>query len=311
MSLIYNIRERIWQKRRRENDITLPRSGHMPIVPTKFGLAFGALLLIMFIWSINHQLNLGYALVFLNFIIAAFAAALTVTNLSHLHLSIGDATPVFAGEIAHIPIHLRDNSNRPRPALTIANREYSAECDGIDANSSATITLPQRAKARGWQPTEPLEIRTSLPLNLFVTWQWIHPIHKHLVYPAPKGEQPIPRINSEKNGEHLAEGLGDDELTHLAPYRNGDPLSRVAWKQLGRGDMMIKRFAGQGSDNVILDYAHANGDHETRLSQLAKWIIEAETAGMNYQLKLPHYQSPSAQGKRHYHQCLQQLAETP
>lgn len=311
MKLIENLRERVWARNARENGITLRGAANMPVVPTKFGLGFTTLLIIMFVWSINHQLNLGYALVFINGIIAILSAATTVNTLSRLHIRVGDASPVFVGETAYIPIIISEQRGKNRPALTLTNREDETTCDGIDANSTTHLTLKQTAFQRGWQNTDPLELRSSLPLHLFVAWQWIHPQHHHLVYPAPLGEQPLPRQHSQQQGEHLTEGLGNDELTHLVPYQSGDPLSRIAWKQLGRGEMMSKRFAGEGSETVILDYALTQGDHESRLSQLSKWIIEAETNGLDYQLKLPNYQSPTSRGAQHYHRCLQTLAEQP
>lgn len=311
MALINKIREYAWQRRKRDNNITLNRAPHMPIVPTKFGLFFGFLLLVMFIWSVNHQLNLGYILIFLNGIIAVFSAATTVNILAKLHITIGDATPVFAGEKAYIPIHIQENSGRHRAAFIIANREHETTCQGIEANQHTTMILTQNTQKRGWHPTQPLEIRTSLPLHCFVTWQWINPQHQHLVYPAPIGEQPLPQQNTTGHGEQQITGIGDDELSHLSAYQNGDPLSRVAWKQLSRGEMMSKRFSGEGTTRIILDYAQTKGDHETRLSQLSKWIIEAEALGADYQLKLPNYESPLSHGSHHYHHCLQTLAEQP
>lgn len=305
------LRERVWAKQAPKARAVLAAVGRMPIVPTKFGWAFNALLLVMFLWTVNHQLNLGYALLFICFTMAVLSAVLTVGCLARLEVSFREPAPVFAGEAAALPLVLKENSGRARPLLLIANRSHQTVCRGIAAGETAEVMLAQDMLKRGIHPAAPLEIAAVLPFNLYFAWQWITLQADIVVYPAPVGTQPMPASPADDGKGMLAAGQGDDELSGLSPYQSGDPLSRVAWKQAGRGELSVKRFAGEGAEKVCLDYTLAQGGHEARLSQLARWIVDAEAAGIYYSLKINGSETAYHRGAAHYHECLKILAVQP
>ncbi|SUO97876.1 DUF58 domain-containing protein [Suttonella ornithocola] len=311
MSLINFIRERAYRRRTPKESITLPSAARFTIVPTRFGIAFLTLLLVMFIWSVNHQLNLGYALIFILAFTTFFSAALTVGYLAKLRLDSDDAEPVFCGQEAYFPITLIDTIGQSRPEIILSNAQKTIHCEGIEAGKQSTVLLPQFTLQRGRQNILPFEISTALPFGLFIAWQWLRLKGEVIIYPEPVGELPLPLEISKDEGKMIAENLGDDELTGLQPYQPGDALSRVAWKQLGRGEMMVKRFGGEGGERVVLDYAKAIGDNETRLCQLSKWIVDCDAANLIYALRLPHQFIDFGRGKTHFHHCLTALADCP
>jgi hypothetical protein len=47
---------------------------------------------------------------------------------------------------------------------------------------------------------------------------------------------------------------------------------------------------------------------ERRLSQLARWVLDAEGEGRNYGLRLPEFSQSPGQGDLHRHECLKALA---
>ena len=49
-------------------------------------------------------------------------------------------------------------------------------------------------------------------------------------------------------------------------------------------------------------------DVETRLSVLARWVIDAEEAGLSWGLRLPGGELPLAHGPAHLHDSLKRLA---
>jgi uncharacterized protein (DUF58 family) len=58
-----------------------------------------------------------------------------------------------------------------------------------------------------------------------------------------------------------------------------------------------------------LDYAQTQGnDTEERLSNLCRWVIDAEQAGFRYGLLLPGKKLMPKSGREHYQACLQALA---
>ncbi|MEI8342738.1 MAG: DUF58 domain-containing protein, partial [Verrucomicrobiota bacterium] len=69
------------------------------------------------------------------------------------------------------------------------------------------------------------------------------------------------------------------------------------------------QYAVDGGGGLQLDFnAIPQPDIETRLSQLALWVIEAERTRYPYSLRLPSVEIPSSIGEDHYHKCLRALA---
>ena len=82
------------------------------------------------------------------------------------------------------------------------------------------------------------------------------------------------------------------------------------WKAYARGaPLLIKEYAAAGSDLCLFDFAQLRlPDTEARLSQLARWVVEAEAGGERYGLSLPDTAIEPNRGPEHRHQCLAALA---
>lgn len=281
----------------------------MWIVPTRFGLGMLAALVVMYLWILNYRLNLGYLLFFLTVAVLAFSAVMTSSIMARLRVSAGEARPVFVGEEALVPVIVQEEGGRARPAFVLANAWQESACAGVAAGETATVYLAQPALVRGWQALAPLEMRTTLPLDLWHAWQWFTLKGQFLVYPAPVGDLPLPQEMRAGRGTLQSNARGEEEFAGLARYTPGDALSRVAWKQSSRGEWMLKHFSGTGGAEMLLDFEALSGDSEARLSQLARWIVDAHQAGLRYGVRLPTQEIAVSQGEAHYHACLRALAE--
>ena len=82
---------------------------------------------LMLIGSINYNLSLGHALVFLLAGIGMVAMVHTFRNLVRLRLTPGRANPVFAGETAYFQIVLENTAQQPRRGHG-GNGELAAGC---------------------------------------------------------------------------------------------------------------------------------------------------------------------------------------
>ena len=71
---------------------------------------------------------------------------------------------------------------------------------------------------------------------------------------------------------------------------------------------MSKQFEGGTHPTQWLDWRMTHGDVEQRLSQLARWVLDAEEEGRPYGLRLPGNDIPAGQGELHQHRCLEALA---
>ena len=206
-------------------------------------------------------------------------------------------------------VSVTERDGRLRGLLTLRNVWHEARCEDVLPRATAQVVLREPAQRRGWQYMAPLEVFCLHPLGAFVTWAWLRLEARVLVYPRPVGEQPLPWVSMAGEGKVVGAAAGDDELSGLRPYVLGDALSRVAWKRFGRGELLLKQFAGEGAPRLLLDFAAAKGGTEQRLSQLAKWVMDADRQGLLYALRLPpDVFFDFGHGREHREACLRALA---
>jgi uncharacterized protein (DUF58 family) len=71
----------------------------------------------------------------------------------------------------------------------------------------------------------------------------------------------------------------------------------------------VKEYRPAGADLRLFDFAAVPlPDTEARLSQLARWVVDAEAVGERYGLALPGVRVAPERGPEHRHRCLALLA---
>jgi uncharacterized protein (DUF58 family) len=78
----------------------------------------------------------------------------------------------------------------------------------------------------------------------------------------------------------------------------------------GRDDLLVLEFEGGGGGQMWLEWStlSASLSTEDRLSRLARWVVDAESAGLSYGLRLNSVTIDRASGASHQAECLQALA---
>src|SRR5688572_23337080 len=89
------------------------------ILPTRAGLGFAVLVLVLLIGSINYSLGLGFALTFLILSCALVDMVFTYRNLAHLALQQGRVAAVFAGQEAQFELHITNRTGLSRYGVWI------------------------------------------------------------------------------------------------------------------------------------------------------------------------------------------------
>jgi uncharacterized protein (DUF58 family) len=287
------------------------------ILPTGPGLGFGALLLVLLIGSINYNLGLGYALTFLALSCALVDMVLTWRNLAHLVLNPVRAAGVFAGQEAVFELQIRNPSARARYAILadIAGSGEPRHALDVPAGASATLRLALPSEHRGWLEAPRLTLITRFPLGLFQAWSYWRPDLRALVYPFPEeGAPPLPTASSsDSDGPG---GAGEDDFAGVRPYQPGDPLRRLAWRQIARldpqdgGQLATKHFEGGAREQLVLDLASLPPqlDLELRLSRMTRWVLDAESRALPYAFRLGADSFEAAAGLAHQSACLRALA---
>lgn len=277
------------------------------ILPTRHGVLFGVFLLAMLIGSINYSLSLGYVLTFLLGGVSLIGMLHTYGNLQGLKISDGGASPAFAGEDA--AFHLEIGAPAPRFALRLRWRDGKPVDFDVDASRRVTLAVPTTRRGR-LQPGR-FTLSTVYPLGLFRAWAYLQFGQTTVVYPKPAGA-PLARGATGETGPapHASPREGNEDFAGLRAWQAGDPPRQVAWKLAARsGVLATKRFSDTTGGTVLLNWDRLSGlDVEARLSQLTRWVLDAEQANLRYGLRLPGVDIAPGSGAPHRHQCLEALA---
>ena len=280
------------------------------IIPTRWGFLYATMLLALLIGSINYSLSLGYYITFLLASLGNIAMLHTWRNLVHLQVEVLHAKPVFAGDLAQVTLKMSDNKNRPRYNIAARFADNIVTQDDIAANASQAFTLALATQKRGWLNVPRIALYTEFPLSLFHAWAYVDNPFQVLVYAKPSVNnslQPESMDAGAKGTSHF--NKGDDDFYGHKTYQLGDSPSRVDWKASSRGlGMLTKQYSGTGQSALWLNWDATEGDNETRISLLSKWVIEANKANQTYGLKLPTSRIEPSNSDAHYHQCLRALA---
>jgi uncharacterized protein (DUF58 family) len=221
---------------------------------------------------------------------------------------------VFAGSDAEVSVEITNSSRRDRHALELVVNKmepyYIASIPGHGGSAPGRLLVT--TTARGEHPLPRITLRSVYPLGLFEGRQYRAPAGKPLlVYPAPRGNLPLPRGESLSRLELAAAGPGGEDYAGSRPYRIGESQRHVDWRAVARGQpLLLKQFVGTGGQRVWLDWSAvaALPDSEARLSQLCRWIVEAEREGAQYGLRLPGFEAAPSHGDSHQHYLLRALA---
>lgn len=282
------------------------------ILPSRTGLFFAFVLLLLLVASINYSLSLGFLLTFLLAGVGGMSMLHTFRNLARLSVSPGKVEPVFAGETAHFGLTIA-NPGLPRFAVGVKRAQVAnAEPEFADlaANAGGRLQLPMRATRRGRLECGRMEIFTEYPVGLFHAWSYVDFGMACLVYPRPDpGAGALP-LDARTGGDGNVPIRGDEEFQSLRAYKPGDTPRQIAWKALAREQgLLVKEFGATASADLWLDYQALQGlGIEERLSRLTWWVLEAERAQVPYGLKLPGREIRPARGDRHRDECLEALA---
>jgi uncharacterized protein (DUF58 family) len=283
------------------------------VLPTRAGLLYAVSLIVMLIGAINYNLSLGYGLVFLLAGLGVTTILHTFRNLAGLSITVGACTPVFAGETARFPLILHNADNRTRQLVRLNLPDQTSIAADVPATSSTRALLPLPATRRGWLAMPRATLATVWPLGLVRAWSYTVPALACLVYPKPADAVPPAPTFGDLQGGSLPSDTGDEDFAGLRRHQPSDPPHHVAWKAVARqgphATLQTKQFSGTAAPALWLDWTMLPGmDVETRLSVLTRWVLDAESAGLSWGLRLPDEEIPQAHGPDHTHACLKALA---
>jgi len=292
-----------------DKPVTLDRN-RVYILPTRSGLIFSLLLLLLLIGSVNYDKSLGFVLTFLLVGVGNVALLSTWKNLAGLRLSAGGCAPVFAGDDAVFAVQLENTDQKPKYAIGISHDGTGFETIDVPDNRIHLIHFHLKTRHRGYCNPKQFRLYTEFPMGLFVAWTIIDLSMSCLVYPEPAETFDTSISGATEEGGQSITGTGNEEFTGLKKYQPGESWRRISWKVMARTNQLYtKEFNGGQPQLLWIDWDNIPAKTaEHRLSIMARMVIDAQSSGCHYGLRLNEIELTPDTGNAHYHHCMKCLA---
>jgi uncharacterized protein (DUF58 family) len=309
-----NLRRRVgaWA-RRRQGDDRLPISVNrrrVYILPTRAGLAFAALVLVMLLAGLNYTNSIAMLITFLLAGFGMIAMHLTHRNLVGVTVRAIASVDAFVGEHGRLLVTLGNSADSARLGLACEVEGSSpAEVD-VPASAVARADIGLSLERRGRLAVDRITLSTRFPFGLFRAWTYVHVKVGLLAWPVPRGHRETPPEAASGGNAPAVHRAGDEEWAGLREFRSGDSPRQVAWGAYARGrGLLVKTYQSPAAHHRLFDLASVPGaDLEQRLEQLSSWIVAAHARGERFGLRLGEITLPPDSGSEHRARCLNGLA---
>ncbi len=297
----------------RDNKITLTRK-KIYILPTRYGLMFGIMVMAMVIGANNYSSNFGFMLAYILAGIGLSAMLQNWRNLHGLEVSTGQSTNVFAGDRAQFQLLLHNNLAKRRGAIACKYDDIESSLD-LEANSKQSLCFWAKAPKRGPLKISRIKLFTRYPMGLFYAWSYLETKQSCLVYPRPStAPSNINRHGGESTDSTLLSGEEPIDYKGHREFMQGDNMKHVDWKAYARKSTelmptLVKEFAQEQNEKIWLRWdQQSNIPKETQLSELCASVLQMSMAQHEYGLQLPQETISPARGEQHKIRCLSALA---
>lgn len=285
--------------------------GNIFIFPSQFGWYFLALIFGLFLLGTNYQNNLMLLLCY--FLLALMLVNLFASylNFAKLTLHLGKTHHAFVDEPLHLPIWIKANgSAHGRLRLRFWRQSTYLDYDLDSANGPASLSYV--SDKRGQLNLPRVTVESLFPLGFFRCWTHLAFQQSILIYPKPLACS-LQLYALSQEGEQVQQRQvqgGADEFFSLHSYQRGEPLNRVAWKHLAKGQgMLSKEFANPVAGSVWLRLLPCSSDTlEKKLSQLSYQVLQLSQGNQSFGLDLGEQKIAPNSGLAHQQACLSALA---
>ncbi len=305
-------RARRWARKRQGTDPESLQleSRRIYILPTRAGLIFALIVFVMLLGAMNYSNNMGFALAFL-------LAGTGIVSIHHCHhnlvglklKSLG-AMPVFSGDPLQFRFVLHNTGNDTRWQLELGWDGESPARIELEPGEHRSVQLALHTHHRGLAHAPRIQLRSNYPLGLFRAWAWIDMELTGLVYPTPANEARGASTGPASQRIAGHDTSGDDDFFGMRPWRPGDPPRRIAWKAYARsGQKLVNEYRSGTAMPLWIDWeSEADADPEQQIARLTRRVLQADTGGWNYGLRIPGYTVVPGRGPQQLHESLKALA---
>lgn len=283
---------------------------HVYMLPTRPGYLFGCSALAMLLVATNYSNGLAFGFCFLLVSIAIVSMLYTQRNLQGVQISAITAEPVFAGDTARFPVVISALGSVARLGLWLEGDLSPGEFSVLSGQSVRRV-IGRSAANRGRVSIPAVRLSSAYPMGIFFAWSRRAQFDRDcIVFPQPAAPLPFPDTTDHTSASGALAGRDGDDFQGLRAYQAGDSFRHIHWKTLPRtGALDVKTFSGMRQQERWFELSLAPGfGIETKLSQLCRWIIDAEQQNLRYGMRLGDDIAPLGHGSGHKIRCLTMLA---
>ncbi len=302
-----------WLKRRIPRQSShLLRHDNIFIVPSKTGLGFVVLIILLWLLGTNYQNNLILSVTFLLLALIVICIHHTYAQLSGLQISVTKTHPGFVGNKGVVDLLIKRQNLRAYESVELAWPGIDPITISLIDESQCSVSLSVPLTYRGRFQPERLKVSTHFPLGLIVAWSYLDFDAPVLAYPQPvtSSVQPTKQLLDDTDDVfHQPMVAGHEEFAGLREYYPGDSLRSIDWRAMARGQGLATRtYEDYVSQQYWFDWQQFEGmSREARLSRLCDSILQQENDSI-YGLRLPGLNIEPGQGEEHRKQLLEALA---
>jgi len=277
------------------------------IIPTSYGVAFGAICLLLFGIAFASTNNAIYFLCF--FMVALGSQSLVLTNRMTDKIKITQVIveDFFADETGPVRISLHNPSQEDLQNLQFSLvKNSNTTVERLRAGERRDITVPFLVHEPGIYKIPQMRVSSDYPYHFSRSWKKFSIDSSVAVYPARRGSTQF--ANTAFSSRHN-ENLNLDDFKGHREYHSSDSSRSIDWKVTARVQkLMVKEYDQQSSRKLTLRWEDCLQNSETeKKCQLSLWVVLADKNNLDYALELPTRRIDFGKGPQHRKECLRAL----
>lgn len=277
------------------------------ILPSRLGLWFAVLVVLLYLLGTNYQNNLILLCSFMLLSLLLLTMLQAFYNLYRLRLAVLADAQTYAGSPGALPLKLQSRDCRMLQ-LGLYGQKLQQLLPNLQGEQQFNLQLP--LLPRGCYSLPRLKLSSQFPFGLFNCWSYPALSAQLWVYPAPMPPNNSAPLSAADPGQQRTTAQTDAD--QLKPYQAGDLPSRILWKKLAtHPEQPVVRqipLAAARSEQWVQVPALTGPALEQALSMACYQLQQLETTGSQYGLMLPGKTLALGRGQRHLTSCLQELA---
>ena len=278
------------------------------ILPSKFGVVFAALNILLFVLGVNYQNNLVIMLSSFCFSLFMTTMLMCYQNMAGILIKPIANQEYVAQQLLSIQCYLM--TSKTKHGITF-NYKHEPSLFVSSIKEQQTISLALNKRQRGVCQLPRLIIGSQYPLGLFRAWANLEFEQEIVVFPAALAYVAKLSAIAQSDGAHSARRtFSGDSFSGLEPYREGESLKRVAWKQVAQGKgLLSKQFEQTLGEPQWLDISDIDATNvELKLSHLVYLVNYFASKNQPFGLRLGNQKLGVGQGNAHRFSALTLLA---